>query len=310
MMHHSVNCRLWRYAILGAAVATFLYTFCVLTDPEYSIRSREPPLIDRLGFIEFMKRYTEEAEARGSVREEAYEVPAKFGIGTKSNFTSSLFPTRVIGQSFNSISLPNHLILTETGDASSMDGETFNPAILKMPRGMKEGWEYIVVARGPRIQRTDLWVSVSNRYAEEHGLVEYVSLSSLSIRKTDLGVYRFPATLSPSGEFLPTPFVAPRFLPMSTYMNNTSCGYWTFPFGPQDPRLYFTDEGRPAMSFSMNASGDRCRSVGWVGDLRSVWEELRDAMKGVDSSFAVPWREGEDGKHSVQELLYDGLANM
>lgn len=93
-------------------------------------------------------------------------------------------------------------------------------------------------------------------------------------------------------------------------MNNTSCGYWTFPFGPEDPRLYFTDAGRPAMSFSMNASGARCRSVGWVGDLRSVWEELRGAMEGVPAALAVPWRKDDEKEFRVQELMYDGMANM
>lgn len=65
------------------------------------------------------------------------------------------------------------------------------------------------------------------------------------------------------------------------------------------------------MSFSMNARKDgRCRSVGWVGDLRSVWADLRGAMEGVDQALAAPWRKGDEEEFKVQELVYDGMANM
>lgn len=65
------------------------------------------------------------------------------------------------------------------------------------------------------------------------------------------------------------------------------------------------------MSFSMNARREgRCRSVGWVGDLRSVWEELRGAMGGVDASLARPWSEGDEEEFGVHELEKDGMANM
>jgi hypothetical protein len=50
--------------------------------------------------------------------------------------------------------------------------------------------------------------------------------------------------------------------------------------------------------------------VGWVGDLRSVWEELRGAMGGVDTSLARPWREGDEEEFGVHELEKDGMANM
>jgi hypothetical protein len=90
-----------------------------------------------------------------------------------------------------------------------------------------------------------------------------------------------------------------------------------FPFGAEDPRLYWTDEGRPAMSLSMNAwdtgEGGRCRSVGWVDDLRDVWEELRDAMSGVDERLAKPWpkAEMEEPEVAVKELWHDqAMANM
>lgn len=65
------------------------------------------------------------------------------------------------------------------------------------------------------------------------------------------------------------------------------------------------------MSFSMNPRGEgRCRSVGWVGDLRSVWGELRGAMGGVDVRLARPWGEGDEAEFQAQELVYDGMANM
>jgi hypothetical protein len=167
--------RRWRYAILGAAVALCLYTTSFLAELEYTGIGtwRGTPWIDRVGFVEFVEGFTGEAEEAGWVREEVYKVPPQFGVGTKSNFTSDLFPTRVVGRSFNAIDLPKDVIRTQSGkgNAATMDGETFNPAILKMPRGMAPGWEYIVVARGPRVQRMDMWVPEANRYAEEHGLV-------------------------------------------------------------------------------------------------------------------------------------------
>lgn len=167
--------RRWRYAILGAAIAILLYTTSLLAELEYTATRtwRETPWIDRVGFAEFVEGYTAEAEAAGLVQHSIYEVPTRFGIGTKSNFSSDLFPTRVLGQSFNAIYLPKELIRTQSGkgSATEMDGETFNPAILKMPRGMAPGWEYIIVARGPRVDRQGIWVPEASRYAEEHGLV-------------------------------------------------------------------------------------------------------------------------------------------
>lgn len=109
----------------------------------------------------------------GTIGKEAYDVPEEFGIGTKANFTADIFPRITIGNAFQPIPLPRSSILTRPWDppVDEMTGETFNPAILKMPRGIAEGWEYIVVARGPRVQRNDLWVNVAGRHAEEHGLV-------------------------------------------------------------------------------------------------------------------------------------------
>jgi hypothetical protein len=94
-------------------------------------------------------------------------------------------------------------------------------------------------------------------------------------------------------------------------MNNTSCGYWAFPFGPEDPRLYWTDDRKVAMSLSMNARSERCRSVGFVEDLRDVWEELGDAMSGVPEGLAKPWVRKEDLEwQGVKELLHDGMGNL
>lgn len=124
-------------------------------------------------------------------------------------------------------------------------------------------------------------------------------------------VFRFPATLSPDGAFTPSGASPPRFLHINTPRNNTSCGYWAFPFGPEDPRLYWTDDRRPAMSLSVNARGpERCRSVGYIEDLRDVWEELTEAMRDLDPTLARPWISQRDAEwRGVKELRHQSMPN-
>lgn len=137
-----------------------------------------------------------------------------------------------------------------------------------------------------------------------------MSLAFSAISKDADGHDRFPATLTAEG-FIPSPISPAKFLPLKTHMNNTSCGYWAFPFGPEDPRLYWTDDRKPAMTLSMNARSERCRSVGYVDDLRDVWEELGDAMRGVPNELAKPWRRKEDLEwRGVKELLHGDMPNL
>jgi hypothetical protein len=147
--------------------------------------SSAPPLIEEIGLTRFLNMLQEEAEAEGSsIRLEDYVVPPGFGEGTKANLYSQNFSRLVIGRGYNYIDLPVSAILSRPPSLSDpsdgneaeqeQEGGVFNPAILKMPEGMKKGWEYIVVARGPRVVRKDIWVEQSNRWAVEHGLVAYV----------------------------------------------------------------------------------------------------------------------------------------
>lgn len=162
--------RQWRYALLGSVTAAGVYTLSHHVD---SLWDTPTPWIGRVGFPDFLDQYTEASSAAGLIHEAAYDVPPRFGPGTSSNFSSDLFPTRIVGNAFHPIHLDKSLIRIREGDpeVETMDGKTFNPAILKMPEGMAGGWEYIVVARGPRVNRRDIWVPEAGRYAEENGLV-------------------------------------------------------------------------------------------------------------------------------------------
>jgi hypothetical protein len=167
--------RHWRHALLGCLFTAVL--FLSITDDPYistwRLQTTTADRVERIGLEAFLEETTTMLDLGGTIGKEPYDVPSAFGEGTKANFTASFFPRITIGNAFQPIPLPKSTILTRPGDppVEETTGETFNPAILKMPRGMAEGWEYIIVARGPRVQRGDLWVDVAGRYAEEHGLV-------------------------------------------------------------------------------------------------------------------------------------------
>jgi hypothetical protein len=167
--------RHWRHALLGCLFTAMLF-LSITDDPYISAwrpSSTDADRVEKIGLEAFLEETTTMLDSGGTIGKEAYDVPSAFGEGTKANFTASLFPRITIGNAFQPIPLPKSTISTRPWDPTveEMTGETFNPAILKMPHGVAEGWEYIVVARGPRVQRKDLWISVAGRHAEEHGLV-------------------------------------------------------------------------------------------------------------------------------------------
>ncbi|KAJ9093402.1 hypothetical protein QFC21_006432 [Naganishia friedmannii] len=169
----------------GILAGLLLCTFSLLSAPLDSdalwdswmarygpISSSSSPLIEELGLAEFLRQLHNEKESKGLLKLEAYVVPPEFGVGTKANLSSKDFPRLVIGRGYQYLDLPVSTIIPRPSyTEQEQEGGVFNPAILKMPEGMKEGWEYIVVARGPRVVRKDIWVAQSNRWALEHGLV-------------------------------------------------------------------------------------------------------------------------------------------
>lgn len=165
--------RQWRYSLLATALIAIL--FLVQHDALYLSPSNILP-IKQLGFEAFLAEQTALLDNRETIRHEPYEVPAAFAEGTRANMQSSLFPLLTLGQAFRPIRLPKQSIIARPHDppVAEMTGEAFNPAILKMPEGIAAGWEYVVVARGPRVERLDIWVPGANRHAEEHGLVASV----------------------------------------------------------------------------------------------------------------------------------------
>ena len=130
-------------------------------------------MINEIGLEAFLEQQQTLLDAAGTIKHQPYTVPAQFGPGTRAAMSSKLFPELVLGHVFHPLPLNKSALVTRPGDppAVKMNGEAFNPAIMKMPCGVKEGWEYIVVARGPRVERRDIWVPEAERYAEEHGLV-------------------------------------------------------------------------------------------------------------------------------------------
>lgn len=166
--------RHWRYGLLACLVTAILVLSHNSGSSETS-HSLIPRIegVEEIGLEAFLAHQTALLDVGGTIGIQAYEVPSHFGKGTTANMTASMFPHITIGHAFQPLPLDKSSIGTRPDDPPvvEMTGEAFNPAILKMPFGIARGWEYIVVARGPRVERGDLWVEESGRYAEEHGLV-------------------------------------------------------------------------------------------------------------------------------------------
>lgn len=78
--------------------------------------------------------------------------------------------------------------------------------------------------------------------------------------------------------------------------------------GAEDPRLFWTDAGTPALLFGK--FGDRdpriCRGIGLVQDLRTIFPQLNEAMSGPSASLTR-----ESGQPSSLDLLRDhGMGVM
>jgi hypothetical protein len=97
----------------------------------------------------------------------------------------------------------------------------------------------------------------------------------------------FGADISASGKLIP--------LTPATYLefpNNIgpNCGYWTFATGAEDPRLYWSEDMRPMLSYIMPNPGEGyCRGPALWEDLRLAWPALGEALRNVK---AIPSTKG------------------
>ncbi|WVQ66252.1 uncharacterized protein L199_004431 [Kwoniella botswanensis] len=161
------------------------------------------------------------------------------------------------------------------------EGSTFNLAVLKLPRGSK--WGFVGVARGPT--RLRHFMKINGHSSREQVLV------ALGLNITSEG-HLIAVTKGQTLDF-----------PMIPREGCSSAGSWIATYGAEDPRLFWTDAGTPALTYARSAlDNDRCRSVGLVNDLRSIFPEL-DASLATGVEGVSPY-DGykEPGQGSDREL--------
>ncbi|WVF67412.1 hypothetical protein IAT40_002168 [Kwoniella sp. CBS 6097] len=138
------------------------------------------------------------------------------------------------------------------------EGSTFNLAVLKLPHGSK--WGFVGVARGPTRQRD--FMSLKGYPSREQVLI------ALGLNITTEGKL-FAVTPGQTLDF-----------PMIPTQGCLGAGPWVATYGAEDPRLFWTDAGTPALTFARSADAiDLCRSVGLVSDLRELFPDLAEALK-------------------------------
>jgi len=113
---------------------------------------------------------------------------------------------------------------------------------------------------------------------------------------------RFGADISASGKLIPlTPAVYLDF-PNPIGPN---CGFWTYVTGAEDPRLYWSEDMRPMLSYIIpNPREGYCRGPALWEDLRLAWPALGEALRNVK---AIPSTEGRTLQSS--NILYDKAAS-
>nr|XP_031862412.1 uncharacterized protein CI109_001909 [Kwoniella shandongensis]KAA5529484.1 hypothetical protein CI109_001909 [Kwoniella shandongensis] len=141
------------------------------------------------------------------------------------------------------------------------EGTTFNLAVLKLPRGSK--WGFVGVARGPTRRRE--FMAVKGNPSREQVLVAF------GLNITSEG-HLFAVT---PGQTLD--------IPMAPKEGCISAGVWVATYGAEDPRLFWTDAGTPALTIARYSDDiTTCRSVGFVADLRDLYAPLDEALNPGD----------------------------
>ncbi|WWC92605.1 uncharacterized protein L201_007564 [Kwoniella dendrophila CBS 6074] len=177
---------------------------------------------------------------------------------------------RIIGQRVSQIKLDDSKIIDyQTGSIIQgvNEGSSFNSAVLKLPKGSK--WGFLGVARGPTRQRD--FMKVNGHSSREQVLI------AMGLNITSQG-HLFPVTQGQTLDF--------QMIPREGCAISHS---WIATYGAEDPRLFWTDAGTPALTYARAAlDKDKCRSIGFVEDLRSIFPDLHDALKtGVEG--VVPY---------------------
>ncbi|OCF44576.1 hypothetical protein I317_01649 [Kwoniella heveanensis CBS 569] len=162
------------------------------------------------------------------------------------------------------------------------EGSTFNLAVLKLPHGSK--WAFVGVARGPTRQRD--FMSLKGHPSREQVLIA------------------FGLNITTEGKlFAVTPGQTLDF-PMIPTQGCLGAGPWVATYGAEDPRLFWTDAGTPALTFARSADAiDLCRSVGLVTDLRELFPDLAEALRtGVEGVKAYDGYK-EPGEGTNREMV-------
>jgi hypothetical protein len=68
--------------------------------------------------------------------------------------------------------------------------------------------------------------------------------------------------------------------------------------GPEDPRLYWTDQNTPLLTLGFPSTSGMCRGIALIQDVRSVWPELTSVL--ASSALTSPFRAGYDGPEMVE----------
>ncbi|WWC73890.1 uncharacterized protein I206_107862 [Kwoniella pini CBS 10737] len=192
---------------------------------------------------------------------------------------------QIIGESVSQIQFDDRNIIDiRTGKPleNANEGSTFNLAILKLPNGSK--WNFLGVARGPTRMRE--FMRVNGWPSREQVLV------AMGLNMTSKG----NLVAVTQGQTLDFPMI-PR-------KGCEAAGAWIATYGAEDPRLFWTDAGTPGLTYGSAAlDNDRCRSVGFVHDMRSIFPELNNALRtGVEG--VRPYNGHRDpGEGNDKELI-------
>lgn len=190
-------------------------------------------------------------------------------------------------------------VIEELGPAA------FNLAVLRMPNDVK--WPFIGIARAPlnyikhnSVPDTNLTVELNSLlgyvHAMRHGKdADFVSLhASFGMELTEHGTFR----LLSKARFLLIP-MRPAY----------KCGTSAIFQGPEDPRPYWSEDGRPMLIMGVPSlmGNGHCRAIGLIHDLRSTWPELTAVLAG--SQGVAPF-DVDPQSEDIVELTWNGAQYL
>ncbi|KAM0750742.1 hypothetical protein T439DRAFT_288737 [Meredithblackwellia eburnea MCA 4105] len=157
-------------------------------------------------------------------------------------------------------------------------GGVFNPSVLVLPDAVGLGWRHLLVARGPEryevIEKEDTrWESVVGCFLLPMTR-QYLNLPYLA-RESELETLKLPAQRKVE------------------YMRCKEKVYDQF-IGPEDPRLFFTNDGQPLLIYSQTGrSPNICRAI-YIIDARMVIPGLEKALKKAGWNAPIVFTEQTD----------------